>query len=108
MWDEFINAINSHLQEVGKDLGNWLSQHAFNIGVILFGAWIIRHFGSKIIIEALRHPLRTDLYPTQVDRDKRLKTLESLVGAFVRIGIYIVAVIMIVGELGINTCPLLA
>jgi len=108
MWDEFIKAIDSNLQEVGKDLGNWLSEHAFNIGVILFGAWIIRHFGSKIIIEALRHTLRTDLYPTQIDREKRLKTLESLVGAVVRVGIYIIATIMIVGELGINTGPLLA
>lgn len=108
MWDEFTRAIEGNLQDLGKNLGNWLSEHAFNIGVILFGAWILRHFGSRIITEGLRHTLRTDLYPTQIDREKRLKTLQSLVSTFVRIGIYLVATIMLVDELGINTGPLLA
>lgn len=108
MWDQFIHSINSNLNGLGKNLGDWFGSHLFNILIITLGAWVLRHFGAKIINETLRHTMRTDMYPSQSDREKRLKTLNSLVSATMRIAVTIVATIMIVSELGINTGPLLA
>jgi moderate conductance mechanosensitive channel len=87
------------LEKIAELLGQWLSDHLINIIVILIGAWIVRHFSSKLIGSLLRHTVRPDLYPTKADREKRIKTLNSLVGAAVRVGVYIIAALLIVGEI---------
>lgn len=91
-----------HLIALGDRLFGWLSAHAVNILFIIVGAWLIRRYGSKFVISLLQHTARPDLYPTKADRDKRLKTLNSLVKAIMRIGVYIVAAIFIIGEINPN------
>ncbi len=90
------------------NIGVWLGEHGLEIGTILFFAWLVHKYGSRLITRLLRGTVRPDLYPTKSDREKRIRTLDSLINAVVRIGIYIVAVIMIVTEIGVNTTPLLA
>ncbi|CAN5680347.1 hypothetical protein BH23PAT1_BH23PAT1_3260 [soil metagenome] len=99
MSESVTQHINSSLLRVIDLLGQWLDQHLINILAILFGAWVVRHFGMRFVESILRHTVRPDLYPTKVDREKRLKTLNSLAGAFVRTGIYIIAAMLIVGEI---------
>lgn len=108
MWENLTLSLIQSLHDIGRLLGNWVDRHLLNIIVILVGAWLIRHFGARTIGNLLRHTIREDLYPTKLDREKRLRTLNSLVGAAVRIGVYVVAAIMIITELGVNTGPLLA
>lgn len=96
------------LVTVGARVEEWIGNHGLNIAVIVLGAWLLKRFGAQIISQLLRHTIRPDLYPTKADREKRLKTLSSLVGASIGIIIYIVAGIMIIGELGVNTAPLIA
>lgn len=108
MGEQILLGIGGNLDKLGQLVGTWLGQHGFNIVVILFGAWVVRHFSSKLIAGAMHATLREDLYPTKLDREKRLKTLDSLVGAIMRITVYIIAAIMIIAEIGINTAPLLA
>lgn len=95
MWEIILES----LKEVGLQLADWLDAHFINILVIIVGAWIIRHFSSKLISSLLTHTVRPDLYPTKSDREKRIRTLKSLVGAVVRIGVYIIATILIIGEI---------
>lgn len=99
MWANLTNSLIKSLHELGGLIGEWLSAHVINILVILFGAWLIRHFSSKLISSLLTHTVRSDLYPTRSDREKRIKTLRSLVSAAVRVGVYIVAVILLIGEI---------
>ena len=87
---------------------SWLGKHLLPILLILLIAWAIKKFGVRIIMQLLQKTIRPDLYPTKSDRTKRLKTLESLIGAVLKVAVFIVATIMIVTELGVNTTPLLA
>ena len=99
MWEYLIIRLVDAFYSLARMLGAWFSLHGVNVLVILFSAWIIRRFGAKLISQVLRHTIRADLYPTKADREKRLRTLNSLVGAFARVGVYIFAAILLVGEI---------
>lgn len=108
MGETFFKSLDQNLARLVGNIGDWLSLHAFNIVVILLFAWAVRKFGAELLSRFFHQTIRSDLYPTAADREKRITTLNSLVGAFMRIAVYVVAFIMIVGEIGIDTGPLLA
>ena len=87
---------------------DWLNQHGLNILVIVIGSWILRRFGTAVVSGLLHRAVRNHDFATETDRKKRLATLESLVDAIVRIAVWLIATVMIIDELGINTGPLLA
>lgn len=74
----------------------WLNVNAVEIVLILTGAWLIRHFGARIIGTILARTVRADLYPSKSDREKRIKTLNGLANAVMRIGVYIIAGLLLV------------
>ncbi len=86
------------IENVGHLLGDWLSLHGVNIAAILIGAWLVRRFGAGAISQLMRKTIRSDLYPTRSDREKRLRTLNSLVGASTRLAVYVIAIILVIGE----------
>ena len=61
-----------------------------------------------VLTSILNRALKTHPFASETDRKKRADTLDSLLSAISKVLIGIVAVIMIVDELGINTAPLLA
>ncbi len=83
----------------GHSLGDWLNLHFMNIILILIGGWLLHRFGSDILKRVISRTVRPDLYPTKVDREKRIKTLESLSKAVVKVGVYALAGCLIVGEI---------
>ncbi|MDB5163590.1 MAG: Potassium efflux system KefA protein / Small-conductance mechanosensitive channel [Candidatus Saccharibacteria bacterium] len=103
-----MGGLDANLTHVGHLLSDWADKHLFNVIVIVLGAYVLRTFGSTVINGLIRQTIRGDMFPTELDRKKRIKTLSSLVNATVRVVVWLVATIMIVGELGINTAPLLA
>lgn len=103
-----MGGIDQNLNHVGRLISDWADQHLFNVIIILVGAWLLRTFGTSVITGVISRTIRSDLYPTELDRKKRIKTLNNLIGATLRIAVWLIATIMIVGELGINTAPLLA
>lgn len=86
----------------------WLTVHGLNIAIILLGAWALRRFSVVFFKHIIRGTVRHDLFPAEHERKKRIDTLNGLVSATVKIGINVVATVMIISELGINTAPLLA
>ena len=48
------------------------------------------------------------MYSTKADREKRLKTLNGLTKAMVHFGVWIVAIVIIISLLGVNTAPFFA
>ncbi len=99
---------NNLYDRIGHNLTRLLSDHGFEILTIVFVAWAIRKFGSQFLAKILETTARPDLYPTKSDRTKRLVTLENLASDLLRVGTYIIAGIMIVHELGVDTTPLIA
>ncbi len=99
MLENLTNGLVLGIEKVGQLILDWFSAHAINIIAILIGAWLVRRFGAEIIGRVLKKTIRSDLYPTPVDRQKRLRTLNSLVGASTRLAVYVVATILIIGEI---------
>ncbi len=108
MWQNFIDQKVASLQFLGNSIAQWMDQHLINILIILIGAYVLRKFGTKFLCKLMHKTVRHDLYPSETDRKKRIKTLDNLIGAMVKAITWLVAIFMIVGELGLNTAPLLA
>lgn len=108
MLEEAATNISQKLDQIGDTISAWLSDHFVPIITILIFAYILRRIVTVLISRSLQRTIRKDLYPTERDRKKRIKTLGDLVSAVVRVGTWFVASLMIINELGINTAPLMA
>lgn len=96
------------LTTLGNDISNWLSQHLLNIVIILVGTWVLRFFLIRLLQGIVNATVRRDMFPNEHTRHKRTQTLNSLVSAVVRVGTWVLAIVMIVSEMGVNMGPLLA
>jgi small-conductance mechanosensitive channel len=91
-----------------EKFASWMNDHGWQIVLILVLAELTRKFGSKVILKIFESTIRNDIYPTKSDRQKRVKTLESLTSAILKVAVFVVAGIMIISELGLNTTPVVA
>lgn len=97
--ERFIEQQYIRLEWLFNQLQTWMTDHLINVIVILIGSWIFMRVVHDFTNRFLRHIIRPDVYPTKSDREKRIRTLGSLVKGVVRLGVYIVAVLLITGEL---------
>ncbi len=97
-----FDGIAEKVGNVGHLVGDWLYLHAINIIIILVIAWILRRFSAKILTSLLGRTIRSDMFPTKGAREKRLKTLTSMANAVAQVGISLVAIILILGEINPN------
>lgn len=98
--DGFQNFLNA--------IGSWMSEHGLEILTILIIAWLAKRYGNQLLKRVFHRTIRSDLYPTKIDRIRRLETIDGISGAILQVTVVIVAAIMIVSEMGVNTTPLLA
>lgn len=108
MWQNFINERVSNIKFLGHEIAHWMNLHLLDIIIILIGCYILRKFGTRLLTQIIHKTVRKDMYPTDIDRKKRIKTLDDLIGTIVRVFSWLIAIFMIVNELGIDTAPLLA
>ncbi len=108
MLQNFLEKRVDHLHYLVNSIANWFDQHLINILIILILCWVLRKFGTKFFSTVIHKTVRADLYPTEADRKKRIKTLDNLIAAIMKVVTWLVAIFMIISELGINTAPLLA
>ncbi len=99
MIEIFAVNLNDSFSRLDDQFLVWIEIHFVNIIAILIGAWLIRRFASNIISRLFHYTVRPDLYPTKSEREKRIRTLNTLVTAVVRVGVYIIALILIIGEI---------
>ena len=99
---DFLHSLGHKSLALGGDFVQWLSVHALNIVVILVAASIARKFGVKLFRSLFKHTLRPDLYSTKADREKRMKTLNSMSSAFVKATVFVVTGSLILGEINPN------
>lgn len=93
---------------LGNFLSTWVELHLINIIIIIVVAIISRRALTTIMVKLLSKTIRVDMYPTETDRKKRLKTLNELMTAVVRVAVWTIAIMTIANEAGIDTGPLLA
>lgn len=108
MIDEVGQEIIVSFDRVTTAAGEWFAQHFLSIVIILVFGYIAKLLLTRLLRKVVKQTVRHDLFPTESDKKKRLKTLDGLVGAVVGVVVWVVIVIMIINELGINTGPLLA
>jgi len=100
--------ISESFSRVLDSVGQWLGNHFLNILIILILGYAARVLLTKLVRNIVKQTVRHDLFPTETDRKKRLQTLDGLVGAIVKVCVWVVVVVMLINELGINTGPLIA
>lgn len=108
MLETIILTADELLTRLLSNIGTWFGDHGLPILIIIIIAGILKKFGARFLAKVFEATAHTNLYLTKSDRRKRLKTLENLSGDILAIAVYIVAALMIVSELGVNTAPLVA
>lgn len=95
-------------QQLVDTITTWFSTHGLKIAILLSIGWFLYRYGARTLSRIIHRTIRRDLYPTKADRDKRVRTLDSLINGAVKLTVFIVIGLMVMGELGVNTAPLLA
>ena len=93
-----------------QNLTSWFFSHGIKIIVILFVAWLINRI-SKFLISKLINTLiekGEEIAGDNKIQEQRIRTLTKVFKSTLSIVIWIVALLTILPELGINTAPLLA
>jgi len=108
MFENVGQEISESFGDVSASAGQWFGDHFLSILIILILGFVARVLLTKLIRNVIKQTVRHDLFPSEVDRKKRLKTLDSLVATVVKVVVWVVVSIMIINELGINTGPLIA
>jgi len=88
-----------------QNLTPWLTSHAIKIISILIGAYLLNRFLQIFIGKIIQKHLADKI---SEERKKRVETLISILAGTLRFVIYIIAILMILPEFGINIAPILA
>lgn len=86
----------------------WFFSHGLKIIAIIAAAYLVRRFGRIFIEKLVRKAIIADHFLTKEAEKKREDTLIKVFEAALRVLIWLVAILMILSELGINIGPLLA
>lgn len=82
--------------------------HALKIGLIIIALFFISKFSTTFIEKVIRKIIRSDKFISKEAEKKREDTLIGVLDATIRILVWLVGVMMILSELGINIGPIIA
>lgn len=85
-----------------------IPQPLISVLVIILVAYAVQRIAMFGVGRAVRRTVRASHFKTKKDEAQREDTLISILAAAVRVGVWIVAFFMILGELGVEVGPLLA
>lgn len=88
-----------------QKLISWLTSYGIKLLFILIGAYLVNQFFEIFIRKIIK---KNQVGEIKEDRKKRIETLLSVFGVTSRFIIYIIALLMIFPEFGINIAPILA
>jgi small conductance mechanosensitive channel len=76
--------------------------------LVLLGAWLVVRFGSIAIRKAVVKGIRSSSHTTHAEEKKREKTVIQIISGALNILVWPIALIIIVGQLGVDIGPLIA
>jgi small conductance mechanosensitive channel len=91
-----------------ETLVNFTKAHVFNVFIILTVAYLLRRFAMLFIRRLIRRAIKPDSFKTEMDEKQREDTLVSTVGAGLRVSIWVLTILLLLAEVGIDIAPLLA
>ncbi|XOA42833.1 MAG: mechanosensitive ion channel family protein [Candidatus Nealsonbacteria bacterium] len=89
-----------------QDLISWLLSHGLKILLILIAANLINRFLKTFIKKVVKRQIKNKI--SQEEEKKRVETLLTIFEGTLKFIVWIVTVLMILPELGINIAPILA
>ena len=95
-------------QKMINIVGPWLLNHGLPILAVLVGAYVVSKFSKILIEKAVRKAIVGDRYSSPEAEEKREDTLIQVSVGTLKVIIWIIAVLMILSELGIEIGPVIA
>jgi moderate conductance mechanosensitive channel len=91
------------------NLGQWARDHGVQIVIIAVATLIVLRLLQRVIPPAIRRAVVVEGGSlTQPDLVKRADTLSAVLLGTARIAVLVIALLMLVGELGVNVAPVIA
>lgn len=97
------------LDNILQNINQWLTVHGIKVAAIIIATWIVLRI-LKAVIRRLIKSIIGKTYKTRDDTaiEKRAATLENVFYSTAKIVIWVIAIMMIIPEFGINIGPILA
>ncbi len=89
-------------------LVEFAKNHALNIALIVTLAYVSRKFVMVFLRRIIRGAIKADRFKTSKDEKQREDTLISTVSAGLHVSIWVLALLLLLSELGVNIAPLIA
>ena len=86
----------------------WLVDHGIKIAVIIVLAFILNRVLQKIVVKAVRASVKSDENTSPDAEKKREDTLIRIFSRALSILILVIAIMMVLGEAGVEVGPLIA
>lgn len=99
---------NKYLDKYAELVIPWLLTNGVKIIFIIIGAIILNKIVTSFIEKAVRIAVRPDGISSQEAEEKRENTLIQIFNTTARIGIIIIAALMVLEEFGVEIAPILA
>lgn len=97
-----------NFQDISQTVIAWLGTNGLRILLVFVGAWILNKIVGLSIERLIRKMVKPDFYATSEAEKKREDTLIRVFSGAFSVILYLVVIMMILSELGINIGPLLA
>ncbi len=98
--------------EIAKNILNilepWLITHGLKILAIIIVAWIVKTFSGSLIEKAVRKAVVSKNFISLEAEKKRENTLIKIFDTTIKLIVWVMAVIMIVSEFGVEIGPMIA
>ncbi len=91
-----------------ETIEQFFNQHAFAVALIVGAAYLSRKFAMVLVSRVVKRAVHHDNIAFKIAEEKREKTLIDIISTALRIGIWIIAGMMLLEEFGVNIAPLLA
>ena len=79
-----------------------------NLGLIVLGLFLIKHFGKAVIDKIVRRAITSDRYSSAKAEKMREDTLISILSAILRIALWVFGTMLVLAQLGVDIGPLIA
>lgn len=96
------------MENIFQFLISWLYAHGIKVALIIVGAYLARRFGGIFVEKAIRRVVVSDHFLSEEAEKKREDTLIHITNGTIGVFIWIVALLMILSEAGLNIGPLMA
>lgn len=100
--------MNSLVEKISQNITPWFLGHGVKILGIVIAAFLVQRFGQLFIGRLIRKVITKNQFPDAASEKKREDTLIQIFAGVLKIGLWVLAALMILSEFGVEIGPLLA